>query len=152
MLRGCTLRNIPYCYGICCYVGEDTKIMNNKKSVPKTSYVMKMMNYMLLTVFVFQILIIIVYMVISMTWIQKNQKVLVYLPIQVQDDIAVGYVIKFFTFWVAYSHMIPISLYVFIEMLKLTQQKMINNDVRMFFAEDMNFASCRNSDLVEELG
>ena len=29
---------------------------------------------------------------------------------------------------------------------------MINADVKMFFAEDMNFALCRNSDLIEELG
>ena len=50
--------------------------------------------------------------------------------------------------------MIPISLYVIIEMLKLLQANIINKDVKMFFAEedDMNFASCRNSDLIEELG
>ena len=50
--------------------------------------------------------------------------------------------------------MIPISLYVIIEMLKLLQAKIINADVKMFFAdpEDMNFALCRNSDLIEELG
>ena len=50
--------------------------------------------------------------------------------------------------------MIPISLYVIIEMLKLVQANIINNDVRMFYAdpEDMNFALCRNSDLIEELG
>ena len=50
--------------------------------------------------------------------------------------------------------MIPISLYVIIEMLKLVQAKIINNDVKMFFADpaDMNFALCRNSDLIEELG
>jgi len=48
--------------------------------------------------------------------------------------------------------MIPISLYVVIEMTKLGQSKLINEDVRMFFAEDMQFALCRNSDLVEELG
>ena len=29
---------------------------------------------------------------------------------------------------------------------------MINADVKMFFAEDMNYALCRNSDLIEELG
>lgn len=50
--------------------------------------------------------------------------------------------------------MIPISLYVIIEMLKLTQSYLINSDVRMFFAdmEDQRFALCRNSDLIEELG
>jgi phospholipid-transporting ATPase len=50
--------------------------------------------------------------------------------------------------------MIPISLYVIIELLKLIQGKIINNDVKMYFAdpEDVNFALCRNSDLIEELG
>jgi hypothetical protein len=33
--------------------------------------------------------------------------------------------------------MIPISLYVVIEMTKLGQSQLINEDVRMFFAEDM---------------
>ena len=64
------------------------------------------------------------------------------------------WITQFFTYQVAYSHMIPISLYVIIEMLKLLQAKIINADVKMFFAdpEDMNFALCRNSDLIEELG
>lgn len=29
---------------------------------------------------------------------------------------------------------------------------MINADVKMFFCEDMSYALCRNSDLIEELG
>ena len=48
--------------------------------------------------------------------------------------------------------MIPISLYVIIEMLKLGQAKLINADLRMKWREDGNFALCRNSDLIEELG
>ena len=50
--------------------------------------------------------------------------------------------------------MIPISLYVIIEMLKICMAKSIDRDVKMFFAEedDMNFANTRNSDLIEELG
>jgi hypothetical protein len=48
--------------------------------------------------------------------------------------------------------MIPISLYVVIELLKLGLAKQINEDKKMFFAEDMNYALCKNSDLIEELG
>jgi P-type E1-E2 ATPase len=48
--------------------------------------------------------------------------------------------------------MIPISLYVIIEMLKLGQAKLINADVKMWCREDNNFALCRNSDLIEEMG
>lgn len=48
--------------------------------------------------------------------------------------------------------MIPISLYVLIELLKLLQAKLINADLRMQWREDGQFALCRNSDLIEELG
>ena len=29
LLRGCTLKNTPFCFGICLYVGNQTKIMMN---------------------------------------------------------------------------------------------------------------------------
>jgi hypothetical protein len=48
--------------------------------------------------------------------------------------------------------MIPISLYVIIEMLKLGQATLINNDLLMYNSEDQRYAQCRNSDLIEELG
>lgn len=54
ILRGCTLKNIDYCYGIVIYAGPETKIMKNAKKPPrKVSLVMKKMNYMLYTVFAF---------------------------------------------------------------------------------------------------
>jgi magnesium-transporting ATPase (P-type) len=54
LLRGCTLRNTDYCYGIVIYVGNNTKIMKNAKKAPrKISHLMKMMNFMLYTVFAF---------------------------------------------------------------------------------------------------
>lgn len=55
-------------------------------------------------------------------------------------------------FWVAYSHLIPISLYVIIELLKLGQSYLINKDLELYDKETKSFAECRNSDLIEELG
>ena len=60
--------------------------------------------------------------------------------------------IQILTFWVAFSHMIPISLYVSIEILKLCLAFTINKDVNMYDNETKSFANCRNSDLIEELG
>ena len=48
--------------------------------------------------------------------------------------------------------MIPISLYVIIEILKLGLAIQINNDVLMYDKETEKKASVRASDLVEELG
>lgn len=48
--------------------------------------------------------------------------------------------------------MIPISLYVIIELLKLGSAYWVNHDVQMYDHETESFAKCRNSDLIEELG
>jgi phospholipid-transporting ATPase len=56
------------------------------------------------------------------------------------------------TYWVTFSHMIPISLYVIIEMLKLIQAAIINRDIELYSRETHNYAKCNNSDLIEELG
>lgn len=48
--------------------------------------------------------------------------------------------------------MIPISLYVVIEILKLGQASFINKDIEMFDKETFSYSMSRNSDLIEELG
>ena len=52
----------------------------------------------------------------------------------------------------AYSKLIPISLYVALEVLKLVQAYMIAFDNDLFYAEYNKRASVRTSDLIEELG
>ena len=152
ILRGCTLKNTEYCFGIVLYVGNDTKIMLNAKKAPrKVSKLMRLMNYMLYTVFAFQMTLVVVFAVLSLKWNSANAHNHVYLDLSAQVSFQT-WLVQFFTYWVAYSHMIPISLYVIIEMLKLGQAKFINSDVKMFCREDQQFALCRNSDLVEELG
>jgi phospholipid-transporting ATPase len=39
-----------------------------------------------------------------------------------------------------------------IEMAKLCLAKIINNDVKMFFSDDLGWALSRNTDLIEEMG
>lgn len=48
--------------------------------------------------------------------------------------------------------MIPISLYVVIEILKLGLASYINKDIEMFDKETLSYSMSRNSDLIEELG
>jgi P-type E1-E2 ATPase len=48
--------------------------------------------------------------------------------------------------------MVPISLYVIIEILKLGQAVYINKDLQMYDMETESYAKAANSDLIEELG
>ena len=114
---------------------------------------MRTMNKMLYSIFFFQFLILVLWSTLSLIWMKNNSDTHLYLDIG--GDLNPGrWFLQYITYQVAYSHMIPISLYVIIEMLKLCMAKSINRDVKMFFAEedDMNFAMTRNSDLIEELG
>eukprot|EP00347_Sterkiella_histriomuscorum_P017586 403348770 len=163
LLRGCYLRNIDYCVGIVIYVGNETKIMKNAKKPPKkVSNIMQKMNQMLYTVFGFQLFLIIMYASMSVIWKSSQNtdlseynfsafSVKQYLDLGSKNE-GESWVLQLLTFWVAYSHLIPISLYVIIEMLKLSQAKIIGKDVMMFDRETEQFGLCRNSDLIEELG
>lgn len=130
LLRGCFVRNTEYGIGVVLYTGMDSKIMRNLKKAPrKVSNVMKLMNKMLYTVFAFQIGLIIVFGGLSINWMKLNTTNSAYLNlvrffniifIQSGSTNYGGiFFVQVLTFWVAYSHMIPISLYVIIEMLKL---------------------------------
>ena len=48
--------------------------------------------------------------------------------------------------------MIPISLYVIIEMLKLVLAYLINKDIELYSFENELYGKCNSSDLIEELG
>ena len=132
LLRGTTLRNTEYVYGIPIYIGNETKIMMNSKPCPtKVSNVMKLMNTMLFQVFMFQLLIILLFASMSMIWQANNAEGHIYLGIESNPGFDM-FVVKMLTFWVAYSHMIPISLYVMLEVVKLGQAYLIRKDVTIY--------------------
>ena len=82
LLRGCTLKNTPYCFGVCLYVGNQTKIMMNQKKAPaKVSNLMRMMNKILYSVFAFQFLIICLWASLSLVWMTDNKEKHIYLDI-----------------------------------------------------------------------
>jgi phospholipid-transporting ATPase len=62
-----------------------------------------------------------------------------------------SFIIQFLTYWVAYSHLIPISLYVVLEIIKMGQANLIAKDIFIYDPET-GFSNCRNSDLIEEMG
>ena len=114
---------------------------------------MKKMNQMLYTVFVFQIVLICLFAALNYKWAQENFGTHAETgKSSSQASFVDTFLIQLLVFWVAYSHLIPISLYVIIELLKLGQSYLINRDVQLYDKETKSFASCRNSDLIEELG
>lgn len=150
LLRGCSLQNTDFIYGLVVYTGHESKIMLNSKQAPsKSSNVLCKMNKILYTVFIFQLSLCFLLAGLSINWQEQYLNSHSYLS-QSTSDIGFTYFIQVLTFLVAYSHLIPISLYVALEVVKLALAFLISQDKNMNF--NGKNAACRASDLVEELG
>lgn len=150
LLRGCMLKNTEYVWGVVVYTGHESKIVLNSKDAPsKMSTVLHRMNNILASVFVFQAIIVFSFAAFGVYWSEHNQPR--YLP-HTQADTLTNYFIHVMIFYVAFSHLVPISLYVTLEVLKLGLAYLIKEDRDLYYAVDDKPASCRTSELVEELG
>lgn len=105
---------------------------------------------MLYSVFAFQLALITVFAVLSNFWLKDNGGKHFYLG-KTREPGILTIIIQLLSYWIAYSHLIPISLYVVLEMIKMGQAQLINVDVRIY-DEATGFSMCRNSDLIEEMG
>jgi len=151
-LRGTTLKNTEFILGIAVYTGHHTKLMKNAKHPrSKMSKILRKMNQILISVFVLQAFIILTFSTISMKWQDQNGTIHYYLHTDNVVDFKTFF-IRYFTFLVAYSHLIPISLYVALEVFKLIQGYFIKWDEEMYYKPLDKRANVRASDLVEEIG
>lgn len=160
VLKGCTLKNTEYILGVAVYTGHSTKIMKNaKKPANKVSNVMKIMNILLYSLFAFLIVICLIYSGLFIMWQKETGVNLKYLykydsdmKLLSPESGGLAWFLRFLTFIVAYSYIIPISLYVGLEVLKMVQVRLISCDPKMYDKETNTNALARTSDLIEELG
>ncbi|CAN6288228.1 unnamed protein product [Urochloa humidicola] len=158
LLRGCSLRNTEYIVGAVIFTGHETKVMMNSMNVPsKRSTLEKKLDKLILALFATLFSMCVIGAIGSGVFI--NDKYF-YLGLRghVEDQFNpknrfVVTILTMFTLITLYSTIIPISLYVSIEMIKFIQcTQFINNDLHMYHAESDTPALARTSNLNEELG
>lgn len=163
LLRASKLRNTQFIYGVVVFTGHDTKVMQNAMNPPsKRSNVEKRMDKIIFVLFTFLVLISSIGSVVF--------------GISTKNDISNGVIKRWYlipdhaiimfdpnrAFWAAFLHLmtclmlygclIPISLYISIEMVKVLQSMFINKDQEMYYEEADKPALARTSNLNEELG
>jgi phospholipid-transporting ATPase len=137
LLRGCTLRNTRWVIGFVVFTGKDTKLMlNNKPPVFKRSSIERMVDKSLYVLFTLQACLCSFGAVANYLWLDSNRLKHWYLP-YIQPANSESYSteagLSWFTYLVLLDILIPISLYVSMELVKFAQAFYINRDLDMYY-------------------
>ncbi|XP_022924003.1 putative phospholipid-transporting ATPase 9 [Cucurbita moschata] len=163
LLRDSKLRNTDFIYGVVIFTGHDTKVIQNSTAPPsKRSKIEKRMDKIVFFLFAVLVLISIAgsifFGVSTRDDIENGRPTRWYLR---PDDTTIYYdpknapaaaILQFLTALMLFSYLIPISLYVSIEIVKVLQSVFINQDLHMYHEETDKPARARTSNLNEELG
>ncbi|XP_029017518.1 phospholipid-transporting ATPase ID-like [Betta splendens] len=154
LLRGCTLRNTEWCFGLVLFGGPETKLMQNcGKSTFKRTSIDRLMNVLVLCIFVFLGFMCTILAAGNSVW-ENNQgsNFTVFLPRQDGNSAAFTAFLTFWSYVIILNTLVPISLYVSVEIIRLGNSFYIDWDRKMYYARSDTPAEARTTTLNEELG
>ncbi|KAI3784286.1 hypothetical protein L1987_43383 [Smallanthus sonchifolius] len=165
ILRGCVIKNTDWTVGVVVYAGRETKAMLNNSGAPsKRSRLETHMNQEILLLFFFVTLCVIV-SACAGVWLRRHQDELDIMLFYRRKDYSGGQVENynyyglgmeiFFSFLmsvIVFQIMIPISLYISMELVRIGQAYFMIRDDKMFDAASNTRFQCRALNINEDLG
>ena len=153
LLKGAKLRNTQWIIGIVCYTGHNCKIMKNSKD-PRVKYssVERLMNKSLLFIFIFQVVLCLISAILRGVYYNKNLKKFNKIYKIQQKQFGIEGVISFFTYLLLLNTMIPISLIITLEVVKLIQGGFMSCDIEGYSKLRKRWVTPNSVSLNEELG
>ncbi|KAL4656941.1 putative phospholipid-transporting ATPase IH isoform X2 [Arapaima gigas] len=157
LLRGATLKNTEYVYAVAIYTGMETKMaLNYQSKSQKRSAVEKSMNAFLIVYLCILLSKALINTVLKYAWQANpnrdepwyNEKT----EFERQRHVLIRAFTDFLAFMVLFNYIIPVSMYVTVEMQKFLGSYFITWDDEMFDDELGEGALVNTSDLNEELG
>ncbi|NXU12738.1 AT8B2 ATPase, partial [Pardalotus punctatus] len=181
LLRGCILRNTEWCFGLVIFAGElrwqlllhcregrerhplmpshspgpDTKLMQNSgRTKFKRTSIDRLMNTLVLWIFGFLVCMGVILAIGNAIWEHEVGVCFqIYLPWD--EGVHSAFFSGFLSFWsyiIILNTVVPISLYVSVEVIRLGHSYFINWDKKMYCAKRQTPAEARTTTLNEELG
>ncbi|KAH8653557.1 hypothetical protein BX600DRAFT_386430 [Xylariales sp. PMI_506] len=156
LLRGATLRNTPWIHGVVVFTGHETKLMRNATATPiKRTKVERQLNMLVLALIGMLLVLSTICTIGALVFQSSRGSSIPYLQLDSLDGAGavVSAIFKdLVTYWVLFSALVPISLFVTIELVKYWHGILINDDLDIYYDKTDTPANCRTSSLVEELG
>ena len=167
LLKGAKLRNTNWIIGIVIYTGHNCKIMKNaKEQVIKFSSVELKMNKLLIFILILQIILSIIGAFFHYSYFKKNKKSIIQTKtIKNKNDfirnsfidfmifkIGIDSFLSFFTYFLLLNTLIPISLIITLEIVKMVQGLFIGFDIEGYSNQRKKFIKPNSVSLNEELG
>ncbi|XP_070615769.1 phospholipid-transporting ATPase VD [Erythrolamprus reginae] len=152
LMRGCIIRNTEAVVGIVVYAGHETKAMLNTMGTRyKRSKLEKRMNKDIFWCVLLLIVMCLIAAIGNRRWLSAHPKPLLYasgkeLPAEL------GGFLMFWTMIILLQVLIPISLYVSIEFVKLGHIFLIKNDIDLYDEASDRKIQCGSLNIAEDLG
>ncbi|CAN9513586.1 unnamed protein product [Ophioblennius macclurei] len=155
LLRGCVLRNTEACYGLVIFAGPDTKLMQNSgRTKFKRTSIDRLMNTLVLWIFGFLVCMGLILAVGNAVWVREVGSLFqsyLHWDLPMDNFLFSGF-LSFWSYVIILNTVVPISLYVSVEVIRLGHSYFINWDQKMFCSLCNTAAQARTTTLNEELG
>ena len=136
LLRGCSLRNTEWVIGVVLFAGSETKIMINAGITPsKRSRIMRDLNWNVLYNFaILFVMCLVCALAQGITWGQDYNSLSFFeRPFGSGQAPALSGFITFWTALIQFANLVPISLYISLEIIKTAQAYFIYSDIYMYY-------------------
>uniref|UniRef100_A0A6Q2WYZ3 Phospholipid-transporting ATPase n=1 Tax=Esox lucius TaxID=8010 RepID=A0A6Q2WYZ3_ESOLU len=157
LLRGCTIRNTEECVGIVIYAGHETKAMlNNNGPRYKRSKLERQMNVDVGWCVIILLVMCLFSAIGHGLWMyqygEKRPVFDVLSPEGTHMSPVLSAIYLFLTMIIVFQVLIPISLFVSIEIVKICQVYFIHQDLELYDEETDSHLQCRALNITEDLG
>ncbi|TTD03349.1 putative phospholipid-transporting ATPase VB [Bagarius yarrelli] len=156
MLRGCTVRNTDHASGIVVYAGHECKSMlNNGKPRSKCSKLERKMNKDVLFCVLLLFCMCLIGAIGHICWLKNFPSIPLYFIPESNGTFIQPFragIYMFLTMIILLQVLIPISLYLSIELVKIGQVFFITQDLDLYDEEKDSRVQCRALNITEDLG
>jgi len=157
LLRGSIVKNVAWCAGLVVAVGSNTKVaLNAMKTPTKMSNVDKVVNNSMIVILsVMFVLVAITSVAGEIMWYQRDSTELHWYLFpngDVHDFDMPSLLANFFVYFILYTNMVPLSMFITLDALNFVHAIFINRDEQMVDVASGTAAKVRTSNLCSELG